>query len=175
MKIFTGHVNFQNHMPDEHLNQMLNVKPCFMGCHFNTPNVNNTKHSSDRTQKHDQCKTSVVNREAKNNFGLQTFQKQNWPLFHAWHYLAYHFHIFFYITCSFHRVSQKKLESILCGGTGNLNMVFPFFCFFTYHNRSLYHHVFLSLLFKINYLTLWWLLSSQQWIPLFDSNFRENT
>ena len=26
MKIFAGHVNFQNHMPDGHVNQMLNVK-----------------------------------------------------------------------------------------------------------------------------------------------------
>ena len=27
VKIFAGHVNFQNHMPDGHVNQMLNVKP----------------------------------------------------------------------------------------------------------------------------------------------------
>ena len=28
MKIFAGQVHFQNHMPDGHENQMLNVKPC---------------------------------------------------------------------------------------------------------------------------------------------------
>ena len=27
MKIFVGHVNFKNHVPDGHVNQMLNVKP----------------------------------------------------------------------------------------------------------------------------------------------------
>ena len=27
MKFFAGHVNFQNHVPDGHVNQMLNVKP----------------------------------------------------------------------------------------------------------------------------------------------------
>ena len=28
VKIFAGHVNFDNHVPDGHVNQMLNVKPC---------------------------------------------------------------------------------------------------------------------------------------------------
>ena len=28
VEIFAGHVNFQNHVPDGHVNQMLNVKPC---------------------------------------------------------------------------------------------------------------------------------------------------
>ena len=28
IKFFDGHVNFQNHMPDGHVSQMLNVKPC---------------------------------------------------------------------------------------------------------------------------------------------------
>ena len=28
MKIFAGHENFQNHVPDGHVNQMLNVKAC---------------------------------------------------------------------------------------------------------------------------------------------------
>ena len=28
LKIFPGHVNLQNHVPDGHVNQMLNVKPC---------------------------------------------------------------------------------------------------------------------------------------------------
>ena len=27
MNIFAGHVNFQNHVPDRHVNQMLNVNP----------------------------------------------------------------------------------------------------------------------------------------------------
>ena len=27
IKIFAGHANFQNHVPDGHVNQMLNVKP----------------------------------------------------------------------------------------------------------------------------------------------------
>ena len=34
-EIFAGHVNFQNHVPDGHVNQMLNVKPCTVHqCHF---------------------------------------------------------------------------------------------------------------------------------------------
>ena len=30
VKSFAAHVNFQNHMPNGHVNQMLNVKPCLL-------------------------------------------------------------------------------------------------------------------------------------------------
>ena len=30
VEIFAGHVHFQNHVPDGHVNQMLNVKPCYV-------------------------------------------------------------------------------------------------------------------------------------------------
>ena len=30
VEIFAGHVNFLNHLPDGHVNQMLNVKPCII-------------------------------------------------------------------------------------------------------------------------------------------------
>ena len=63
MRIFAGHVNFQNHVPDGHVNQMLNVKPCLpspvAACSFTFVlhvlcclthwNLNQTKPTGDKT------------------------------------------------------------------------------------------------------------------------------
>ena len=43
MKISAGHVNFQNHVPDGHVNQMLNVKPCEVPINCNDVLPNGTE------------------------------------------------------------------------------------------------------------------------------------